>query len=137
MDLIKQYQLRFLEDPFREEEPASWQALTTGQTECRVIGDNLYSSNAKRIEEGAAKKLTHGVILKPNQAGTVTDIRRAIQSAQRNHQLTIASHRSISTEETFLSTLTCRHRLEYIKIGPLLTDYSSVVRLNAILRLTR
>jgi enolase len=135
-DIIQQYPLRFLEDPFREEDPDSWRHLTTSQTTCSVIGDNFYSSDAQRIRHGAACQHTHGVILKPNQAGTVSAIRRAVEAALRCKQIAITSHRSISTESTFLSTLSCEYSVPYIKIGPLLTDYSSVLRLNAILRLT-
>ena len=136
MDIIRQYGLRFLEDPFREQDPESWQRLTTSQEDCYIIGDNFYSSDPCRIEEGAARNYTHGVVIKPNQAGTVTTVRQAVETAQRTGQIAITSHRSISTEETFLSTLTCLYGVEYIKIGPLVTDYSSVVRLNEIIRLT-
>jgi len=134
--MIQQYPLRFLEDPFREADADSWRQLTNSQSGCYVIGDNFYSSDAGRIQNGAACQQTHGVILKPNQAGTVSAIRHAVEQTLRCSQIAIASHRSISTENTFLSTLTCEYGLPYIKIGPLLTDYSSVLRLNAILRLT-
>lgn len=135
LSLLREYQIRFLEDPFEENDVTSWQALTASQSGCSVIGDNLYCSDAARIKKGSAERWTHGVILKPNQAGTVTSIRQAIAAAQENHQIAITSHRSISTEETFLARLTCAHQIQYIKIGPLFSDYSSVVRLNAILRL--
>jgi enolase len=136
MDIIRQYGLGVLEDPFREQDPESWRRLTAAQSACKVIGDNFYSSHAGRIEEGAAKGYTHGAVIKPNQAGSVTAVRRAVEVCQRTGQIAITSHRSISTEETFLSTLTCMYGVRFIKIGPLLTDYSSVVRLNAIIRLT-
>ncbi len=134
--LIKQYNLRFLEDPFREQDAESWRALTTSEPNAIIIGDNYYSSDAARIEAGAAKQHTHAVIIKPNQAGTVTGIRQAVETAQRTGQIVITSHRSISTEETFISALTCIYGAQYIKIGPLETDYSSIVRLNEIIRLT-
>lgn len=134
--LIKQYNLRFLEDPFREQDAESWRALTTSEPNAIVIGDNYYSSDAARIEAGAEKQHTHAVIIKPNQAGTVTGIRQAVETAQRTGQIVITSHRSISTEETFISALTCLLGAQYIKIGPLETDYSSIVRLNEIIRLT-
>jgi enolase len=136
MDMLKQYNIRFLEDPFHEKDFTSWQSLTTSQQACYVIGDNLYSSDPGRIEAGAQKKLTHGVVIKPNQAGTITAVRRAIETAQGNGQTVITSHRSISTESTFLSLLTCIYNVKYIKIGPLMTDYSSIIRLNEIIRLT-
>src|SRR5512133_3915027 len=134
--LIRDYGLMYLEDPFHENDEAVWRDLTAAQTSCRIIGDNFYSSDAARITRGAAEGFTHGVIVKPNQAGSVTAVRQAIEAAQRHGQIPITSHRSISTEETFLSLLTCMYGVPYIKIGPLETDYSSVVRLNEIIRLT-
>jgi enolase len=136
LDIIRQYGLSILEDPFREQDPESWRRLTSSQTSCYTIGDNFYSSDAARIEEGAAQGFTHGAVIKPNQAGTVTAVWRAVEACRRTGQIAITSHRSISTEETFISTLTCLGKVKYIKIGPLMTDYSSVVRLNAIIRLT-
>jgi len=134
--LIRDYNLRFLEDPFREQDAESWHALTTSQPNAIVIGDNYYSSDAARIEAGATGRHTRAAIIKPNQAGTITATRRAVEAAQHTGQIVITSHRSISTEETFISALTCMYGAQHIKIGPLETDYSSVVRLNGIIRLT-
>jgi enolase len=134
--LIQNHGLRFLEDPYREQDTDSWRALTAAQRRCIVVGDNFYSSDAARIEAGARKGDTTGVVLKPNQSGTVTGIINAAHAAARGNQHRIASHRSISTEELFLPRFTCALGLEHIKIGPLMTDYSSVLRLNEILRLT-
>jgi enolase len=134
--LIRDYNLRFLEDPFREQDAESWCSLTASEPGVIVIGDNYYSSDAARIEAGAEGKHTRAVIIKPNQSGTVTAVRSAVETARRMGQVVIASHRSISTEETFICALTCMYGVEYIKIGPLETDYSSVVRLNEIIRLT-
>lgn len=134
--LIRDYDLLHLEDPFHEHDLDAWRTLTASQTTCRVIGDNLYASDPERIARGAEGGLSHGVVIKPNQAGTVTRVRRAIDMARQKGQTIITSHRSISTEETFISLLTCMEEVPYIKIGPLETDYSSVVRLNEILRWT-
>jgi len=136
LDLIRQYGLRFIEDPFREEDYESWYGLTNSAHDSIIIGDNFYSTSPARIKEGASKRYAHGVLVKPNQAGTVSEVCAAIETAQQYGHIPITSHRSISTESTFLSTLTCIYGVEYIKIGPLLSDYSSVVRLNEIIRLT-
>jgi enolase len=135
-DLAGEYGLTFIEDPFHETDFASWAGLTAAVTQCVVVGDNLYSSDAARIESGAGQKLSHAAVIKPNQSGTVSAARRAVESAEKHGMVAITSHRSISTESTFLSTLTCVLGVKYIKIGPLFTDYSSIVRLNEILRLT-
>ena len=136
LQLIEDYPVRYLEDPFHELDYDSWKRLTAEQNGCRIIGDNFYSSDAGRIEEGALNGYTHGAIVKPNQAGTVTDTIKAIESARMRDQIVIASHRSISTESTFLSTISCLFHIGYIKIGPLNTDYSSVIRLNELMRMT-
>ncbi len=136
MDIIKQYQLRFLEDPFHEKDFGSWQNITSSQQESYIIGDNLYSSDESRILEGVKQKYSTGAVIKPNQAGTVTSVCRSLEATLKNGQIAITSHRSISTESTFLSLLTCMLGAQFIKIGPLTSDYSSVVRLNEIIRLT-
>lgn len=136
MDLIKNYQLRFLEDPFHEKDFTSWQKITTSQQDCYIIGDNLYSSDESRILEGAKERYATGAVIKPNQAGTVTAVTRSLEAALRTGQIAITSHRSISTESTFISLLTCMLGAQFIKIGPLASDYSSVIRLNEIIRLT-
>lgn len=136
LDIIGQYPLRFLEDPFAESDTESWAHVASAQKACRLIGDNLYSTNAERIERGAAEGWTHGIIAKPNQAGTVTAVVEALETAKRAGQIVIASHRSISTESTYVATMACEHGAEYIKVGPLLTDYSAVMRVNEILRST-
>lgn len=134
--IIRDYGLMYLEDPLNEQDEEAWRTLTAAQTTCRIIGDNFYSSTADRIDRGARERFTHGAIVKPNQAGSVSAVRKAIEVAHRHGQITISSHRSISTEETFVSLLTCMDSVPYIKIGPLETDYSSVVRLNEIIRLS-
>jgi enolase len=137
MDIINQYKLSFLEDPFQENDKRSWHKITVNQNSCKIIGDNFYSSDSNRIAEGAFRKYTHGVVIKPNQSGTVTAVRKAIETAQIHDQIIIASHLSISTEETLISTLSCMYNIPFIKIGPLQSDYSSVLRLNEIIRLTQ
>ncbi len=136
LELIADCNIKYLEDPFHELDFGSWMRLTASQDECWIIGDNLYSSDAGRIYDGAAGKYTHGAIVKPNQAGTVSATMRAIQAIQGSGQIAITSHRSISTESTFLSTITGMFNVDCIKIGPLGTDYSSIVRLNELIRLT-
>ncbi len=128
--------VRFLEDPFRETDTDAWARLVSAQSACRIIGDNFYSSDAARIRDGADRRLSHGVIIKPNQAGTVSATCRAIEAAQEVGQVVITSHRSISTESCLLSELTCAYGVDLIKIGPPFTDYSSVMRLNQIVRFT-
>jgi len=136
MDLIKNYNLKILEDPFHETDFESWHNLTNNQTLCKIVGDNLYSGDHKRIAEGIEKKYTNGIILKPNQAGTVSNTIKAINLVQKNNHMLITSHRSISTESTFLAHISNKYNAEFIKNGPIFTDYSSIIRLNEFIRLS-
>jgi len=136
VDLINEYGIGLLEDPFQEHDYNGWKSLVASQSKCKIIGDNLYSSDADRIEQGSRNGYTHGTIIKPNQAGTVSAVQSAVDMAQRFGQLVITSHRSISTESVFLAHLTVLGGVEYMKIGPLYTDYSSIIRFNELIRLT-
>jgi enolase 1/2/3 len=136
VDLINEYGIGLLEDPFQEHDYNGWKVLVDSQSICKIIGDNLYSSDADRIEQGSRNGYTHGTIIKPNQAGTVSAVQRAVDMAQSLGQLVITSHRSISTESVFLSHLSVFGGVGYMKIGPLYTDYSSIIRLNELIRLT-
>jgi enolase len=71
-----------------------------------VIGDHYYSTDANRICTGGQCGAANAVLVKPNQAGTVTGTRAAAAAAREMGQLPIASHRSISTESVLLSRIT-------------------------------
>ena len=102
-----------------------------------LIGDNLYSSDETRIREGAANCYANGAVIKPNQAGTVTAVARALRAAARfraarDHFAPVDQH---GIDFPVPADLRARCA-EVIKIGPLATDFSSVVRLNELIRLT-
>ena len=117
LDLIKGHNLKILEDPFHENDFDSWQNLTKNQTKCKIVGDNLYSGDTQRIAQGISKNYTHGIILKPNQAGSVSNTIKAINLVQQHNHMLIMSHRSISTESTFLAHISNKYNTEYIKNG--------------------
>lgn len=136
-EVVRDYGLAYLEDPFHERDFEAWRELTSRiGTQCVVVGDNFYATDPKRILEGAQQGYATGAIIKPNQAGSVTAAREAIVACRQTDQVVVTSHRSISTESTFVCWLSVHDHADAIKIGPLATDYSSVVRLNEILRLT-
>ena len=83
VDLIHEYGIGILEDPFQEHDFEGWKMLAENQSACKIIGDNLYSSDADRIEEGSRKGYTHGTIIKPNQAGTVSAVQRGDRQYRR------------------------------------------------------
>ena len=133
--LQQDYGLTYIEDPFAEDDFDAWEALTSRSAGKVIIGDNFYSTDAARILRGATAGHANAAIIKPNQAGTVSAALDAIAACRQTNQTVITSHRSVSTESTFLSWLTVTSGVQLIKIGPLMSDYSSVLRLNEMLRL--
>ena len=99
----------------------------------RILGDNYTSTSPDRLaSEGRAEHLD-GVLVKPNQNGTVSGSLAFAAAARDRGLLTIASHRSIETESTFLIDFALRTGSDAIKIGPF-RDFSAVVKFNELLR---
>ena len=97
--IIKKYNLLMLEDPFTEKDEPAWKLLTRLQ-KMLVIGDDLIASQIDRLTHATKHKLTHGIIIKPNQVDTISDIFETVAFAHQNNIQCIASHRSGETLDT-------------------------------------
>ena len=82
-----------------------------------IVGDDLYTTNVKRIQIGIEKKATNAVFIKPNQIGTLYETVEAIKLAQKSNQKVIISHRSGETEDTFIADLAVACGADFIKSG--------------------
>jgi len=105
--LIKKYNLLYIEDPCRE---VNWEGFKnlkqkTKGTDWLIIGDDLTVSNPKRIKKAAEQEAIDGVIIKPNQIGTLSETLEAIKAAQTNGLKVIISHRSGETCDPFIADL--------------------------------
>jgi len=104
--LCQKYPIIALEDPFAEEDWTGFQGITQslGQN-INIIGDDLLVTNPQRVEEAQKKKACNALILKPNQAGTVTETIRAAKLALSHDWNVFVKHRSGETCDTFISDL--------------------------------
>ena len=92
-----------IEDPFAETDMLGFKRLMSSVgNRALVVGDDLTTTDPANIEKAAREKLISGVIIKPNQIGTVTETCEAIKTAKINGMKTIISHRSGETEDPFL-----------------------------------
>jgi enolase len=121
MDLYNQYSNDYdmlsIEDPFAEDDIEAWQALSDTDHKFLVIGDDLTVTNYRLTAQYAQEKLIDGVIIKPNQIGTMTETMQTIKAAGENNIKTIVSHRSGETTSTFISDLAYAVGAFGIKIG--------------------
>ena len=132
--LVDGFGIELLEDPFAEHDRRAWIELhETRPAACRIFGDNYTSSDVRRlVGEGRAADVD-GVLVKPNQNGTVTGTLGFAAAARAAGLAVVASHRSVETESTILIDLAREMGAEAIKIGPF-RDYTAVVKFNALLR---
>ena len=91
-----------IEDPFSEDDHAGFKRLHSLYKNKLVVGDDLTVTNPMIIEKAAKDKLISGVIIKPNQIGTVTETCEAIKTAHVNGLEVIISHRSGEVEDPFV-----------------------------------
>ncbi len=115
---LKNYPIIFLEDPFSEEDWQGFQGITKELGErITIVGDDLLTTNIERIKKAQDKKACSGLILKPNQIGTITETLEAVKLAKSFRWKIIVSHRSGDTCDDFISDLAVGIGADFIKAG--------------------
>ena len=116
--LAEHYPLYSLEDGLADNDLEGWKNLmdTLGE-KLQIIGDDIFATHSQRIIMGIENNLAHGVIIKPNQVGTVTETLQAIKLCKANDINIIASHRSGETEDMFIADLAVGASAGQIKAG--------------------
>lgn len=113
---VKTFNLISVEDGLFEKDP-SWTELTLKIKPAYSIGDDLLVTNPAKIKLAARKKMANGVIIKPNQIGTLSETFEAIKIAQKNKFKVIVSHRSGETSDSFIADLAVAVGADFIKSG--------------------
>jgi len=134
-NLVKDYPIISIEDGMAEDDWSGWRQLTQalGQ-KVQLVGDDLFVTNTKLLNEGITQSVANAILIKLNQIGTLTETFAAIQLAQGADYNTVISHRSGETEDTFIADLAVATRAGQIKTGSLCrTD--RVAKYNQLLRI--
>jgi len=105
LELIDRYELVSLEDPFEEEDFASFAALQKETKGCLIITDDLTTTNPERLKTAIDKKAGNAILIKPNQIGTLTETLNVVKTAYENNWQAVVSHRSGETMDSFISDL--------------------------------
>ncbi len=113
-----EYPLKLLEDGLREDDIAGWQKLTKKLSDkLTIIGDDIFCTNLDLLKEAVKKKVGTGVLIKPNQVGTISETLAALEFAKKNGYKTIISHRSGETTDTTIVDLAVGLNADYLKAG--------------------
>lgn len=114
--LVKDYQIISIEDPLGEEDYEGFKRLGS-MTDIQIVGDDLFVTNPKRIEEGMEMGIANSILIKPNQIGTVSEAVEAVRLGQSRGYSTIMSHRSGETEDTYIADMSVGLCCGQIKTG--------------------
>jgi enolase len=138
-DWVKKYPIVSIEDGMAEDDWDGWKKLTDSiGSKCQLVGDDLFVTNVKRLQEGIDKGIANSILVKVNQIGTVTETINAVQLAQTNGFTSIMSHRSGETEDTTIADLAVALNCGQIKTGSAsrtdrLAKYNQLIRIEEML----
>jgi enolase len=133
--LLKDYPIVSIEDGLAEDDWDGWKTLTDRLGKrIQLVGDDLFVTNTKRLQEGIDKGVGNTILIKVNQIGSLTETIRAIQLATRNGYHAIISHRSGETEDAFIADLAVAVGVGQIKTGSA-SRSDRIAKYNQLLRL--
>ncbi len=135
----KQYPIASIEDGMAEDDWAGWKNLTDvlGK-KVQLVGDDLFVTNVKRLQQGVDKGIANALLVKVNQIGTLTETIDAVNMAQNAGFNTIMSHRSGETEDTTIADLAVALNCGQIKTGSAsrtdrIAKYNQLLRIEELL----
>lgn len=140
-DLVASYPIVSIEDGLDEKDWNGWKQLTDRLgKKIQLVGDDLFVTNPKILQEGIDQGVANAILIKVNQIGTLSETRHAIRLAQQNAYRCVMSHRSGETEDTFIADLAVATGCGQIKTGSLCrTDrtakYNQLLRINEMAKL--
>ena len=137
--LAAKYPICSIEDGCSEDDWEGWKLLTEALAgKCQLVGDDLFVTNVKRLQEGIDKGIANSILIKVNQIGTLTETIDAVQLASRFGYTSVISHRSGETEDTTIADLAVALGTGQIKTGSAsrtdrICKYNQLLRIEEIL----
>jgi enolase len=116
-DLNQQYPLFLLEDPFHEDDWDGWKRISIELSGTMIVGDDLLATNKSRVEKAIQEKACSAVLVKPNQAGTISETMEVIKVARQAGWKIIVSHRSGETNDSFIADFAVGVGADHVKFG--------------------
>jgi len=116
--LNQEYHLFALEDGLDQSDWEGWSKLTDELgSSTLIVGDDLLSTNKKRVEKATTAKACNAALIKPNQNQTLSETIEVVKYCQENDLKIIVSHRSGETNDTFIADLAVGVGADYTKFG--------------------
>jgi enolase len=124
-----------IEDGLAEDDWEAWSVLTAELGDrVQLVGDDIFVTNPKRLQEGIDRNVGNSILVKVNQIGTLTETIDAVRLAQSAGYTAVMSHRSGETEDATIADLAVALGTGQIKTGaPARSD--RVAKYNQLLRI--
>ena len=117
-ELCAKYPIVSIEDGLSEDDWDGWKILTEKLGDkIQLVGDDLFVTNEKILQEGIDKGIANAILIKPNQIGSVTETMNTVRLAQRNGYKCVMSHRSGESEDAFIADFAVALNTGEIKTG--------------------
>lgn len=136
-ELCDQYPILSIEDGQDESDWAGWKYQTEKLGKrAQLVGDDLFVTNTKILQEGIDKNIANSILIKFNQIGTLSETLDAISMAKKAGYTAVISHRSGETEDTTIADLAVGTAAGQIKTGSLcrsdrVSKYNRLLRIEA------
>ena len=114
--LIKRFDLFYVEDPLEEKDFEGFSKIYRSPNHL-VVGDDLTATQIDRLKKAISKKSINAMIIKPNQNGSLLELKEIFEICRRNNIKTILSHRSGETLDSALADLAFGFQADFIKCG--------------------
>lgn len=135
LGLAKKYPIIFFEDPFSEEDWKGWKMIKQKmEKKILIIGDDLTVTNKELVTRAINEKSIDGIIVKPNQIGTITETIETVKVARKANLEIIVSHRSGETLDDFIADLAVGIGADFIKSGAPIRG-ERIAKYNRLLRI--
>lgn len=116
--IVSNYPIISIEDPYTEKAWTEWENFYRDyRADISVIGDDLTTTNPQILQEAIRREAANGVIVKPNQIGTISETLEFIRIAQDHGWVIISSHRGTDTNDDFIADLAVGSQANFTKFG--------------------
>ncbi len=133
--LVDTYPIDSIEDGLDQNDWEGWVKLTKAIGDrCQLVGDDLFVTNVKFLEQGIKKGAANSILIKVNQIGSLTETLDAIEMAHRHGYTTVTSHRSGETEDTTIADIAVATNSGQIKTGSM-SRTDRMAKYNQLLRI--
>ncbi len=134
-DWVSKYPILSIEDGLDEGDWDGWKSLTDRLgKKIQLVGDDLFVTNTKILQEGIDKQISNSILIKVNQIGTLSETLDAIAMAKKANYTAVISHRSGETEDTTIADLAVATSAGQIKTGSM-SRSDRVAKYNQLLRI--